>query len=82
MRQPISVFSKIHSSAQKDYISANNTTYEGLNQVIQYLNEKDLKGTFVLDRGYDSNEIFKYFLKKKQHFVIRLTEKRWIEVCL
>lgn len=76
MRQPISVFSKIHSSAQKDYISANSITYEGLNQVIQYLNEKDLKGTFVLDRGYDSNEIFKYFLKKKQHFVIRLTEKR------
>ena len=77
-KQPISLFSKIHSSIQKEYISNNNVTYEGLNSVVTLLNERSLQGTFVLDRGYDSNDIFNYFFNKNQHFVIRLTEKRKI----
>ena len=77
-KQPISLFSKIHSSTQKEYISNNNITYEGLNFVVTLLNERSLQGTFVLDRGYDSNDIFNYFFNKNQHFVIRLTEKRKI----
>ena len=77
-KQPISLFSKIHSSTQKEYISNNNITYEGLNSVVTLLNERSLEGTFVLDRGYDSNDIFNYFFNKNQHFVIRLTEKRKI----
>ena len=77
-KQPISLFSKIHSSTQKEYISNNNVTYEGLNSVVTLLNERSLQGTFVLDRGYDSNDIFNYFFNKNQHFVIRLTEKRKI----
>ena len=76
--QPISLFSKIHSSTQKEYISNNNVIYEGLNSVVTLLNERSLQGTFVLDRGYDSNDIFNYFFNKNQHFVIRLTEKRKI----
>ena len=77
-KQPISLFSKIHSSTQKEYISNNNVTYEGLNSVVTLLNERSLQGTFVLDRGYDSNDIFNYFFNKNQLFVIRLTEKRKI----
>ena len=77
-KQPISLFSKIHSSTQKEYISNNNIIYEGLNSVVTLLNERSLQGTFVLDRGYDSNDIFNYFFNKNQHFVIRLTEKRKI----
>lgn len=75
-RQPISVFSKIHSSTSKDYISANTVTFEGLDKVINILDGQGAKGIFVNDRGYDSNEIFKYYFKKKQHFIIRLKENR------
>ena len=78
MKQPISIFSKIHSSTQKDFISSNSVTYEGLNKVVSLLNERNLKGIFVNDRGYDSNEIFNYYFSKKQYFIIRLTEKRKI----
>mgnify|MGYP002734789653 CR=1 FL=1 len=78
MKQPISIFSKIHSSTQKDFISSNSITYEGLNKVVSLLNERNLKGIFVNDRGYDSNEIFNYYFSKKQYFVVRLTEKRKI----
>ena len=42
------------------------------------LDKRKIKWIFVNDRGYDSNEIFKYYWKKKQYFVIRLTEKRKI----
>ena len=75
-RQPISVFLKIHSSTSKDYVSSNTVTYEGLDKVINILNTKGQKGIFVNDRGYDSNEIFKYYFKKQQHFIIRLKENR------
>ena len=78
MKQPISIFSKIHSSTQKDYVSANAITFEGIDKVVEMLDKRKLKGIFVNDRGYDSNEIFKYYWKKKQYFVIRLTEKRKI----
>ena len=73
MKQPISIFSKIHSSTQKDFISNNSVTYEGLDKVVSLLDERNLKGIFVNDRVY-----FNYYFSKKQYFVIRLTEKRKI----
>lgn len=74
--QPISIFSKIYSSCEKEYLSSNSVTKEGLDKVVDLLNSRGLKGTFVNDRGYDSNDIFNYYFLKKQNFVIRLTEKR------
>ena len=75
MKQPISIFSKIHSSTQKEFISNNRVTYEGLDKVVSLLDKRNLKGIFVNDRGYDSNDIFNYYFSKRQYFVIRLTEK-------
>ena len=75
-KQPISMFSKVHSSTSKDYVSANAVTFEGLDKIIKMLNERKLKGIFINDRGYDSNAIFNYYFDKQQDFVIRLTEKR------
>lgn len=76
MKQPISIFSKIHSSSQKEYLSSNAVTFEGLDKVISLLEQRNIKGTFVNDRGYDANDIFNYYFSKSQYFVIRLTEKR------
>jgi len=76
MKQPISIFLKIHSSTQKDYVSANNITFEGIDKVVEFLNKRNQKGIFVNDRGYDSNMIFNHYFKKKQYFVIRLKENR------
>ena len=78
MKQPISIFSKIHSSTSKDYISANAITFEGIDKVVEILNKRNLKGIFVNDRGYDSNEIFRHYFEKQQYFVIRLKENRKI----
>lgn len=76
MKQPISIFSKVHSSRQKDYVSANNITFEGIDKVVDLLNERKQKGIFVNDRGYDSNLIFNHYFEKKQYFIIRLKENR------
>ena len=78
MKQPISVFSKVHSATSKDFVSANTITFEGIDKIVNKLNERGLKGIFVNDRGYDSNEIFKHYLKQAQYFVIRLKENRKI----
>ena len=76
MKQPISIFSKIHSSSEKEYISANNVTFEGIDKVVELLNKNNKKGIFVNDRGYDNNLIFNHYFDKKQYFVIRLKENR------
>lgn len=75
-KQPISLFSKIHSSTQKDFVSANDITFEGIDKIVNLLDERKQKGIFVNDRGYDNNLIFNHYFEKKQYFVIRLKENR------
>ena len=75
-RQPISIYSQIHSSKSKEYVSANDETFKALDTVIDILDERGLTGVFVNDRGYDNNEIFKYYFKRHQKFIIRLKENR------
>lgn len=76
MRQPISIFTKIHSSTSKEYISANNVAFEAIDSVCDLLDKRNLKGTFVNDRGYDNNKVFNHYFDKKQYFIIRLKENR------
>lgn len=76
MRQPISILSKIHSSTSKEYISANSVTFEAIDSICDVLDKRNLKGTFVNDRGYDNNKIFNHYFDKKQYFIIRLKENR------
>lgn len=73
--QPISLFSKIHSSSEKDYVSANSVTYEGIEKISSVFKNK---ATFIFDRGYDMNELFRFMYEKNQNFVIRLKENRKI----
>lgn len=71
-KQPVSVFSRIHSSSEKDYISANTVTFEAIEQSVKLLG----KATFVMDRGYDDNKMFLKMDDLRQDYVIRLTAKR------
>ncbi len=76
MKQPISIYSKIHSSISKDYISANEITFEAIDSVCNMLEERNKKGIFINDRGYDNNAIFNYYFKRQQYFIVRLKENR------
>lgn len=74
-KHPVSLFSHIHSSKEKNYKSTNKILYEGLSSVISKLTSK---ATFIFDRGYDMNSLFKYMHDEKQNYVVRITKKRKI----
>lgn len=69
---PVSIFSRIHSSAEKGYKSANSITFSAIKTGAQLFE----KATFVMDRGYDDNKMFTKLEELRQNYVIRLTQKR------
>lgn len=69
---PVSIFSEIHSSKEKNFKSINNITFSAMEKGAKLLG----KATFVMDRGYDDNKMFLKLDELKQDFVIRLTKKR------
>ena len=69
---PVSIFSKIHSSAEKGYKSANVITFEAMEHGAALFK----RATFCMDRGYDDNKMFLKLDNLEQDYVIRLTSKR------
>ena len=69
---PVSIFSKIHSSKEKTYTSANSVTFSAMERGAALFG----KATFVMDRGYDDNKMFLKLDELEQDYVIRLTSKR------
>ena len=69
---PVSIFSRIHSSSEKDYKSANAITFEAMEQGAALFE----KATFAMDRGYDDNKKFLKMEELKQDYVIRLKSNR------
>ena len=69
---PVSIFSRIHSSSEKDYKSANTITFDAINQGASLFK----KATFCMDRGYDDNKMFLKLDELKQDYVIRLKSNR------
>ncbi len=69
---PVSIFSRIHSSSEKNYKSANTITFDAIAQGAALFS----KATFVMDRGYDDNKMFLKLDELGQEYVIRLTSKR------
>ena len=69
---PVSIFSKIHSSTEKDYRSANTITFDAIEQGAALFG----KATFCMDRGYDNNKMFLKLDSLNQDYVIRLKSNR------
>lgn len=69
---PVSIFSKIHSSAEKDYKSANTITFEAMEQGAALFG----KATFCMDRGYDDNKMFSKLDSLNQDYLIRVKSNR------
>ena len=69
---PVSIFSRIHSSKEKEFTSVNDITFSAMERGAALFE----KATFVMDRGYDDNKMFLKLDDLKQDYVIRLTAKR------
>ena len=72
INHPVSIFSEIHSSKEKDFTSINEITFSAMNRAAALFE----KATFVMDRGYDDNKMFLKLDSLNQDYVIRLTAKR------
>ncbi len=51
---PVSIFSEIHSSKEKDFTFINDVTFCAMDRAAALFK----KATFVMDRGYDDNKMF------------------------
>ena len=69
---PVSIFSEIHSSEEKNFTSINTVTFSAMDRAAALFG----KATFVIDRGYDDNKMFLKLDSLHQDYVIRLTAKR------
>lgn len=69
---PVSIFSKLHSSSEKDYKSVNTITFQAMEQGSALFG----KATFAMDRGYDDNKMFLKLEELGQDYVIRLKSNR------
>ena len=69
---PVSIFSEIHSSSEKDFTSINDITFSAMERATALFE----KATFVMDRGYDDNKMFLKLDSMGQDYIIRLTAKR------
>ena len=76
MNSPISLYSKVYSTTSDDFISENNETIIGEEEVINILKTINKKTIFTRDRGYDANEFFKRDLENDIKFITRLKKNR------
>lgn len=75
-KMPLPVYTKIYSSKEEGYISEDDEVLKGL----KYLSENFCKkGIRAMDRGYDANIYYEYFLKNNEKFVIRAKKNRNVE---
>lgn len=64
---PVSIFSRIHPSSEKDYKSVNAITFDAMERGATLFD----KATFAMNRGYDDNKMFLKLDELKQNYVIR-----------
>jgi hypothetical protein len=69
---PVSIFSEIHSSREKNFKSTNTITFSAMERGAKLFG----KATFIMDRGYDDNKMFLKLDELNQDYVIRLTKRR------
>lgn len=65
--QPISIISELSSSLDEEYDSDNSRWLELMNEV----SKKYGKGTFIMDRGFDSGILMDKIIKNGNDFIIR-----------
>ena len=72
-KMPMSVYEKVFSAAEEGFISE---TYENLCCLRSLSAHFSKTCVRTLDRGFDGNEYYKYFLRNNEKFVIRAKKNR------
>lgn len=72
-KMPLPVYEKVFSAAESGFISE---TYENLCCLESLSGNFRPKCVRTLDRGFDANDYYRYFLKRNERFVIRAKKNR------
>ncbi|HBG91227.1 MAG TPA: transposase [Lactobacillus acetotolerans] len=72
-KMPLPVYEKVFSAAEKGFISETHENIQCLKSLSEHFGNKCIR---TLDRGFDANEYFKYFIKNAERFIIRLKMNR------
>lgn len=72
-KMPLPVYEKVFSAAEKGFISETHENIQCLKSLSAHFGNKCIR---TLDRGFDANEYFRYFIKNNERFVIRLKMNR------
>ena len=72
-KMPLSVYEKVFSAAEKGFISATHENLQCLKSLSAHFSKNCVR---TLDRGFDANDYYRYFLKNDEKFVIRSKKNR------
>jgi len=72
-KMPLPVYEKVFSSAEDGFISETHENLKCLSSLSKHFGKKCIR---TLDRGFDANDYYRYFLKSKERFVIRAKKNR------
>ncbi len=72
-KMPMPVYSRIYSSSEQDFVSQDEEVLNGLRHLSKHFGDKGIR---TMDRGYDANVYYKYYIKKNEKFIIRATKNR------
>lgn len=70
---PYGVYSRIYSSREKNFISEDNETLNCFNFLSKHFSKSNIR---TMDRGYDCNKYYEYFIKNIEKFIIRAKKNR------
>lgn len=73
-KHPIPIYSELYSTKHPDFISENVEIAKAMSSVQEIFQDKNC--IFVMDRGFDRNNIMKYILSLEKDFVLRIKKNR------
>lgn len=72
-KMPVSVYEKVFSSAEKGFLSLTHENLCCLKSLSSNFSKNCIR---TLDRGFDANDYYRYFIKNDEKFVIRTKKNR------
>ena len=70
---PYGVYSRIYSSKEKDFVSEDNEVLKCFEYLSNHFSKSNIR---TMDKGYDCNRYYEYFIKNKEKFIIRAKKNR------
>ena len=72
-KMPMPVYTRVYSSTENGFISEDEEVLNGLKHLTKHFGKTGIR---TLDRGYDANVYYKYFLRNNEKFIIRAKKDR------